>query len=68
MENLLIICLCYYSLCQRGNKHFDNHFRLIKPVIFPSKDGEDAVCKGRNGAKVVSFPPELAYFLCIYYD
>ena len=29
---------------------------------------KDAVCKGRNGGKVVYFPPESAYFLCNYYD
>ena len=51
----LIICLCYYLLCRRGNKHFDIHFQLIRHVFFPSKDGKDAVCKGGNGGKVVYF-------------
>ena len=64
----LIICLSFYLLFRRGNKHFDIHFRLMRPVYFPSKDGKDAVCKGRNGGKVVYFPPESAYFLCNYYD
>ena len=63
----LIICLSFYLLFRRGNKHFDIRFRLMRPVYFPSKDGKDAVCKGRNGGKVVYFPPESAYFFCNYY-
>ena len=64
----LIIGLCYYLLRRCGNTHFDIRFRLIRPVYFPSKVGKDAVCKGRNGGKVVYFPPESAYFLCNYFD
>ena len=64
----LIICLCYNLLCRRGNRDFDIQFRSIRPVYFPWKDGKDAVCKERNGGKVVFFPPESAYFLCNYYD
>ena len=56
MENLfdfLIFCLCYCLLCRRRNKHFDVQFRRIRPVDFPSKDGKDADCEGRNGGKCV---------------
>ena len=48
----LTICLCYYLLRRRGNNHFAIHFRLIRPVNFPSKDGKDAVCEGRNGVQL----------------
>ena len=68
MENLSDHWFMLLSLCRRGNKHFDIHLRLIRLVYFPSKDGKDAVCKGRNGRKCVYFPPESAYFLCNYYD
>ena len=40
----------------------------VRPVRFPSVDGKDAVCEGRNGRNVVYFPPELAYFFHNYYD
>ena len=43
-------------MCRRGNNQFDVHFRRIGPVPFPSKDGKDAVCEGRNGWKGVYFP------------
>ena len=32
------------------------------PLLFPSKDGKDAVREGRNGRKGVYFPPESASF------
>ena len=59
----LILCLCFYFLCRRGNNHFDVHFRRIGPYFFLSKDGKDAVREGRNGWKGVYFPPESASFL-----
>ena len=31
MEISLIICLCFYLLSRRGNKHFDVKFRRIGP-------------------------------------
>ena len=57
-----IFCLCFYSLCPRGKNHFDVHFRRIGPVLFPSKDGKDAVREGRNGRQGVNLPPESASF------
>ena len=60
MEMTLILCLCLYLLCRRGNNHFDVHFRRIGPYSFLSKDGKDAVREGRNGWKGVYFPPESA--------
>ena len=54
MEIHLIFCLCFYLMCRRGNNHFDDHFRRIGPVIFPSEDGKDAVCEGRLDGKVFS--------------
>ena len=62
MEISLIFCLCFYLLCRRGNNHFDVHLRRIGSVLFPSKDGKDAVPEGRNGRKGVYFPPESASF------
>ena len=62
MEISLIFCLCFYLMYRRGNNHFDVHFRRIGPVTFASKDGKDAVPEGKNGRKVVYFPPELAFF------
>ena len=58
----LVFYLCHYLLCQRGNNHFDIHFRPIGPVLFPSKDGKNAVREGRNGPRSVYFPPESASF------
>ena len=66
MEIPLILCLCCYLLCRRGNNHFDVHFRRIGPYSFLSKDGKDAVREGRNGWKSVYFPPESATFPLIY--
>ena len=66
MERPLILCLCCYLLCRRGNNHFDVHFRRIGPYSFLSKDGKDAVREGRNGWKGVYFPPESATFPLIY--
>ena len=63
MEIPLILCLCFYFLCQRGNNHFDVHFRRIGPCLFLSKGGKDAVREGKNGRKGVCFPPESASFL-----
>ena len=48
-------CLCYYLLCRRGNNHFDVQFWRIGPVLFLSKDGNDAVGEGRNGRRSVYF-------------
>ena len=62
MEVPLIICLCFYLLCRRGNNHFDVNFRRIGPYFCLSKDGKDAVREGRNGRKGVYFPPESASF------
>ena len=45
MENLFDHMFMLFLFCRRGNKHFDIHFPLIRPVNFPSKDGKDAVCK-----------------------
>ena len=38
MEVPLIICLGFYLLCRRGNKHFDVHFRRIGPYPLLSKE------------------------------
>ena len=65
MEIPLIFCLCFYLLCRRGNNHFDVHFRRIRPYVFLSQDGTDAVREGRKGRKGVYFPPESASFLLI---
>ena len=62
MEISLICCLYFYLLCRRGNNHFDVYFRRIGPVLFPSKDGKNAVREGRNGRKCVYFPPESASY------
>ena len=62
MEMSFIFCLCFYLFCRRGNNHFDVHFRRIGPVLFPSKDGKDAVREGKIGRKGVYFPPEWAHF------
>ena len=35
MEISLILCLCFYVFCRRGNNHFDVHFRRMGPVLFP---------------------------------
>ena len=61
MENLFDLCLCCFLLRRRGNKHFDVHFRRIGPVLFPSKDGRDAVQEGKSGWKGVYFAPESAF-------
>ena len=69
MEISLISCLCFYSLCRRGNNHFDVHFPRIVPVPFPSKDGKDAVREGRDGRKGVYFPARVGIFsFDKYYD
>ena len=65
MEICLIICLCFYLLCRRGDNHFDVHFRRLGPYLFLSKDGKNAVREGRNGRKGVYFPPESATFALI---
>ena len=65
MEIPLIFCLCLSLLYQRGNNHFDVHFRRIGPYFFLSKDGKDAVPEGRNGRNGVYFPPESASFTLI---
>ena len=62
MEIPLIIYLCFYLLCRRGNNHFDVHFRRIGPYFFLSNDGKDAVREGRNGRKGLYFPAESASF------
>ena len=62
MEISLIICLCFYLLCWRGNNHFDVHFRRIGSYFFLSKEGKDAVSEGRYGRRGVHFPPESASF------
>ena len=61
MEIPLIFGLCHYLWCQRGNNHFDVHFRRIGPVPFLSKDGKDAVREGRNGWKCL-FPARVGIF------
>ena len=61
MENLFDLCFCCSSLCRCGNNHFDVHFRRIGPVLFPSKDGKDAVQEGKSGRKGVYFAPESAF-------
>ena len=63
MENSFDLCLCYYLLCGRGNKHFDVHFPRIGAVLFLSKDGKDAVHERKNGRRGVYFPPESAFSL-----
>ena len=50
-EYPLMLCLYYYLLRRRGNKHFDVCFLRIKWVRFPSKDGKDAAYDGKNGWK-----------------
>ena len=62
MEIYLIFCLCFHLLCQRGNNHLDVRFQRIGPVLFPSKDGKDAVHEGKNGRQGVFFSPESASF------
>ena len=62
MEIPLIFGLRHYLSCRRGNNHFDVHFRRIGPYFFLTKDGKDAIREGRNGRKVVYFPPESASF------
>ena len=57
-----IFCFCFYLLSRRGNDHFDVHFRRIGAVLFPSKDGKDAVREGRNGRKGAYFTKESASF------
>ena len=54
-KNLLIFCLCYDLLCRRGINHFDYHFWRIRPVLFPSRDGNSEVYAGRNGRRGVYF-------------
>ena len=49
-------------MCHRGNKHFDVRFLWIRPVLFPTKDGNDAAYEVRNRWKGVYFPPELEFF------
>ena len=61
MEISFIFCFCYYILCRRGNNQFDVHFRRIGPVLFPSKDGKNAVREGGNGRKGVYFPQISAF-------
>ena len=51
----------YEMRCQRGDKHFDIHFWLIRSVLFPSKYWKDAYHGGRNGRKDISIPPESAF-------
>ena len=49
-------------MCRREKNHFEVPFGWIGPVLFPSKDGKDAVYERRNGgmclfpAKVGNFP------------
>ena len=68
MEYLLMLYLYYFLLSWRENKHFDVHYRRIWTVYFPSKNGKNAVYEWRIGWKGSYFPPESAFFLCIYYD
>ena len=49
-----------------GNKHFDVQFWRIRLVLFPSKDGKDVACEGRNGWKNVYFSPESASFVFVF--
>ena len=44
-----------YTICRRGNKHFDVHLRLIRTVHFLSKDGKGASYDGRDGWKCCVF-------------
>ena len=46
------LCLYYYLLCRRGNKHFHVHFWRIRLVLFPPKGGKDVAYQGRNEWKV----------------
>ena len=52
-------------MCRRGNKHFDVHFRRIRLVLFPSKNGKNAACERRKGWKRFYFLPESAFFVFI---
>ena len=52
MKKLFIYCLNWCFLCRRGNKHYDVHFRQIKPVHIPSTEGGDAAYQGKNEGKV----------------
>ena len=61
MELSLIICLCFYLLCRRGNNHVDVHFRRIGPYFLLSRDGKDAVREARNGRKGF-FPARVGIF------
>ena len=61
MENFFYLLFMLLFICQRGNNHFDVHFRWIGPVLFPSKDVKDAVREGRNGRKCVYFPQKSAF-------
>ena len=44
----IYLCLYYYLMCRRGIKHFDVHFRWIRPAISLSNDEKDAVYDGRK--------------------
>ena len=62
-ENLLISCLYYYLFCRRWNKNFVVQFLRIRPLLYPSKHGKDAVYEGKNAKKGVCFPAESAFLL-----
>ena len=40
--------------CRRGNKHFDIHFRRVRSVHFPSKDGKNASYDEMDGKVFIS--------------
>ena len=51
-----------YTICRRGNKHFDVHLRRIRAVHFLSKDGKGASWDGRDGWKSCLFPARVGIF------
>ena len=53
MENHFDLLFMLLFLCPRWNKHFDVHFRRIRPIHFPSNDRKHVVCKGKTDGMVI---------------
>ena len=56
-----IFCLCYYSLCRCGIKHFDVNFPLIRPIYFRRKMEKTRSVKKEMDGKVF-MPARLGIF------
>ena len=48
-------CFCYYLLRRRANKHFDVHFRRIRPVLFCRKMQNTRSMKEKMEGKVFHY-------------